>query len=296
MGLQDLLTAVGSRQHVREDVLTDGEQNDAVEALEVLLGTLVSQLQSTFLHSRGPELTSLTAWHAISRGAEHQGTFPLTQLQAAKTAPCTDSDEGSDNQQGGSTEDSAAVHVGTSHPETAFKRSVESRPSTASNTMQEMQQCSSLDPHRLISLHLNVAEDGLMVTATLAVTASCTRNGAATFGTADGQGQTEAVPSANAQSSNASATEAADFLSCRLQHYTVPQHAPEKARRSAGDPTLLAWRALRRLPLELALQHEAACARCRRPCASHVSAMLALPLTLPTAEVSLLSTLLLVFG
>ncbi len=48
---------------------------------------------------------------------------------------------------------------------------------------------------------------------------------------------------------------------------------------------LQTWKALSRLPLELALQHEAACARCRRPCASHVSAMLALPLTLPTAEV-----------
>ncbi|BDA43144.1 hypothetical protein COCOBI_04-1550 [Coccomyxa sp. Obi] len=86
------------RQHVRADVLTDGEQNDAVEALEVLL---VSQLQSTFLNGRGPELTSLSAWHAISKGAEHQALFspfPLTQLQAAKSTPCTDLARGLDSQ------------------------------------------------------------------------------------------------------------------------------------------------------------------------------------------------------
>ncbi|BDA43145.1 hypothetical protein COCOBI_04-1560 [Coccomyxa sp. Obi] len=64
----------------------------------------------------------------------------------------------------------------------------------------------------------------------------------------------------------------------------APQHAPEKARMPPGDPMLQGSRALSRLPLELALQHEAACARCRRPCASHMSAMLALLLTLPTAK------------
>ncbi|BDA43125.1 probable ubiquitin carboxyl-terminal hydrolase 27 at N-terminal half [Coccomyxa sp. Obi] len=270
------------RQHVRADVLTDGEQNDAVEALEVLLGALVSQLQSTFLHGRGPELTSLSARHAISKGAEHQALFStisLTQLQAVKSAPCTHSDGGSDSQQGRSIEHSGAVEGGTSDPQTAFNRSMESKPGIARKCTPEVQASSSADPHRIVSLQLKVADNGLPVTATLAVTASGT-----TFGTADGQGQTEAIHSADAQSSKTFATAGAEFVSSNEQHNTAPQHAPEQAHMPPGDSMLQAWRALSRLPLELALQHEAACARCRRPSASHVSAMLALPLTLPTVE------------
>ncbi len=270
---------------MRADVLIDGEQNDAVEALEVLLGTLVSQLQSAFQHGRAPELTSLSAWHAISGGAQHQAlisTLPLTQLQAAKSAPCLDSPRGADSQQGRSIKHSATVDGGASHLKTALERPMKSGPGTTSRLTPDWQ-ASLEDPHRLVLLHLNVAEGGLTVTATLAVTASGTMNGAATIAIADWQSQTEAIPSADAQSGKPSAIAEAESFSCSSQDYMV--HTPGQARRPPADPMLQAWRALSRLPLELALQHEAACARCRRPCASHVSAMLAVPLTLPTAEV-----------
>lgn len=236
------------------DVLTDGEQNDAVEALEVLLGAIVSQLQDSFRHSRAPELTSLSAWNTIQDQA-CVSAKPLTQMSAAQIAPYANSGRGSESQQAERLKQCASVRDETKALNLA---DISVGSSNAGDNALEMQAAEASDSQRLIVLSLMVAQNGLAVAATLSPT--CQRSATGAFDTESAQEDRQAAP-----------------------HVVTSDDGSNCAR--TGDPTLQAWRALSRLPLELALQHEVACARCRRPSASHVSAMLALPLTLPTTEV-----------
>ena len=250
---------------MRAEVLTDGEQNDAVEALEVLLGAIVSQMQENFRHSRAEELTSLSAWNAIRTALEEStvSVVPLTQLSAANYTHSTDNRKSRDSREDCTTESAAAtkdrVDAGS---RTALDSSTSAVCSASSSSAGHMalakQAPAAAVSHQLVSLRLKVAPDSSTVTVALVSTCWGSSIEAPSIGTA--QEASQAAPCA-----------------------ASPQSSAKPAR--AGDPMLQAWMTLSRLPLELALQHEAACARCRQPCASHVSAMLALPLTLPTAEV-----------
>jgi hypothetical protein len=75
----------GCRRHVSVDNLADAEQNDAVEALEVLLGVVVSRVEAKFGHRRDARHASQDAWRMFVTGALEPQTGTL-RLAAARSA------------------------------------------------------------------------------------------------------------------------------------------------------------------------------------------------------------------
>ena len=54
-------------------MLEDGEQNDAIEALELLMGVVVAQQRKAFLTAM-PQHAALDAWHALQHAAAGQSS------------------------------------------------------------------------------------------------------------------------------------------------------------------------------------------------------------------------------
>lgn len=213
----------------------------------MLLGTVVSQLQEDFLKGRALQLMSLSALASSCTEGE-DNTFLCEDAPSFTAGASRQIDTGRVQKVQGVTKVSSEQHVD-------FKHQHEQDAVTAAKAMSQLQAPS--EETIRISVRIRAAEDGSRVVLNLLLTQLNHRVKHRTI---------------------TSNTYAAVMQDSEVQKQNGP------AERTC-NPMLHEWKALSRLPMEVALQHEVACARCRRPSASHVSAMLALPLTLPIAEV-----------